>query len=154
MAWLFFVKKAGILTVLYHRAVEVSAYAAAFALWGAGFTLPYFSDEFYSVLFAIIILNIATNPSPLIKLEFRWLDYLGKISYGLYMYHWLAIVLLVYLLRAVFPAVENSSNALLYNIIMYPAAIGLTIALSAASYELVEKRFLNLKQRFAKIKSG
>jgi peptidoglycan/LPS O-acetylase OafA/YrhL len=154
MAWIYFTNKSRLLNFFYNRIVELLVFVAAFGLWIAGFKPAYFSDEFYSLLFGIIILNVATSPKPVIKLENKILDYLGKISYGLYMYHWLAIVLIVYLLRSVLPSFEQAQNAVFYNLIMYPLAIVLTIGLSALSYELIEKRFLNLKKRYTKISSG
>lgn len=154
MAWLFFEKKQMLLNIFHNRMVELIVFTMGFGLWIIGFVPPVFADEFYSLLFGIIILNVATSPKPLIRLENRIFDYLGKISYGLYMYHWLAIVLIIYLLRNIYPALELPENALWYNLIIYPMAIAATIGLSSLSYELYEKWFLNLKQRFTKIKSG
>jgi len=154
MAWLFYSKKVSVLKRIYNRVVEVIVFVLTFSLWVFGFMPAYFGDELYTILFGVIILNIATNPRPFICLENRFFDYLGKISYGLYMYHWLSIVLLVYLFRNVLPVIELPGNTLWYNIMMYPTAIALTIGLSALSFELYEKWFLNLKKRFTKISSG
>jgi len=154
MAWLYFSKKAGFLKIIHHPVTEIGVVVIALSLWISGYVPAYFGDELYTCLFGIIILNVATKSKPIIKLENRVLDYLGKISYGLYMYHWLSILLIMYFLRNAFPVIESHGNELLYNMVMYPAAILLTIGLSALSYELYEKWFLDLKKRFAKISSG
>lgn len=154
MAWIYYSKKETFLKILHHRVFEIFALVLAFLLWVFGFKTAYFGDEIYTVLFGIIILNVATNPKPFLSFENRLFDYLGKISYGLYMYHWLSIVIILYLLRNVMPVIELPANAFWYNLMMYPAAIALTIGLSALSYELYEKWFLNLKKRFVKISSG
>jgi peptidoglycan/LPS O-acetylase OafA/YrhL len=71
------------------------------------------------------------------------LTYLGKISYGLYVYHLLGVLLAEHLVHA------HGSNG------HGAAAIGLllTVALSAISYTWFESPFLRLKNRFAVIRS-
>jgi len=154
MAWLYYSKKAAFLKIIHHPVMEIGVFVLAFTLWIIGYVPAFFGDELYTILFGIIILNVATNPKPVIKLENKALDYLGKISYGLYMYHWLSIILIMYFLRNAFPIIEAPGHELLYNIVMYPSAILLTIGLSSVSYELYEKWFLNLKKQFTKISSG
>lgn len=68
--------------------------------------------------------------------EMRALDYLGKISYGLYVYHF-GVMLLV---RAFLPDLGGVPRIVL--------DLTATIAVSAASYEFFEKRFLRLKDRY------
>jgi peptidoglycan/LPS O-acetylase OafA/YrhL len=75
----------------------------------------------------------------------RFLLYLGKISYGLYVYHALGNVLS----GAMIP-VHNSFLELALRPI---AAFAVTILLAAASYAFLETPFLKLKQRFAHIES-
>jgi peptidoglycan/LPS O-acetylase OafA/YrhL len=74
--------------------------------------------------------------------------YLGKISYGLYVYHMLALALV----RRSFTAVPALRPFDRFGI--EPAvALPLTIALAAASYRYLESPFLRLKQRFAVVPS-
>src|SRR5215204_1449724 len=54
---------------------------------------PYLYKEFYSLWFGIIILNFASNREIGISLEAKPFRYLGKISYGLYMYQPIGIAL-------------------------------------------------------------
>lgn len=53
----------------------------------------------YSILFSILIINLAGNPNVIISLENRILNYLGKISYGLYLYHWVVVVFIINVLK-------------------------------------------------------
>ncbi len=154
MAWLYYSKKKSILKILQHHVVEAGVFILAFLLWILGYMPKYFGDEMYTILFSIIILNMATSPRTLISLENRLFDYLGKISYGLYVYHWISIVIILLIIRNVIPTLEIAQNALQYNLIIYPTAIVLTIGLSALSYEFYEKWFLKLKKRYSKISSG
>lgn len=102
-----------------------------------GIYIPYFNAEIYSYLFAIIILNLAVNSKLNQLLEFKLINYLGKISYGLYMYHSIAIVLVI-----------NSMQYFKMDIIwiIYPISILITIGFSAASYKLIESYFLKIRK--------
>ncbi|HWQ56625.1 MAG TPA: acyltransferase, partial [Bryobacteraceae bacterium] len=71
------------------------------------------------------------------------LAYLGKISYGLYVYHELCI----YLSRRLFATVDHGFT--LAAIVSLAATIGMAIL----SYELYERRFLKLKERFTFVPS-
>jgi peptidoglycan/LPS O-acetylase OafA/YrhL len=101
--------------------------------------------EFYSFWFGIIILNFASNPDIRISLEIQPFKYLGKISYGLYMYHPACIVIAIQL-------------ALLFNttssLIIYPLSLGLVILIASLSYKYFESYFLKFKGKFSIITSG
>jgi peptidoglycan/LPS O-acetylase OafA/YrhL len=70
----------------------------------------------------------------------RWAVYLGKRSYGLYVYHVMAISLA----KAVIP---DEHNPLLLTTSVVVALV-LTISAAAISYALYESPFLRLKRRF------
>ncbi len=110
-----------------------------------GVYIPYIHYEFYAVLFGIIILNFATNDKIKITLENRLLNYFGNISYGLYMYHPIAIVLALAL---------GISIGYTTNWLIYPLSIIFTLIISAVSYKYFESPFLKLKKNFSKIISG
>lgn len=76
--------------------------------------------------------------------------YLGKISYGLYIWHMIALEIVVKALARPIPFagdwIESSTFISL-------CALTLTIAISAASYHFLEKPFLRLKAQFAIVPS-
>jgi peptidoglycan/LPS O-acetylase OafA/YrhL len=76
--------------------------------------------------------------------------YLGKISYGLYIWHLVALRLTLVALDRPIPFagewVDSATFAAL-------CAFGLTIAIAAISYRFLETPFLRLKQRFTLIPS-
>jgi peptidoglycan/LPS O-acetylase OafA/YrhL len=102
------------------------------------------SPEIYSLVFTLILMNLAKNPKTILSLENPVLDYLGKISYGLYMYHTIAVVIAVKI------AMNNNQS----NWISYPLTLILTIIMAGLSYQYFEKPFLKLKDKFAVVKSG
>jgi len=95
------------------------------------------------------VLNLALTQRSLASLRTPTLDYLGRISYGLYMFHLLAITLAI---RAV-GALGTLPN-LVNHAAVYVATLAISIALAAASYHWLETPFLTLKKRFARIQSG
>ncbi len=111
----------------------------------AGVVVPFVHYEFYAVFFGIIILNLSGNPALGTPLENPLMNYLGKISYGLYMYHPLAImVVLTVLVRL---GIQS-------DLILYGGSLLLTIVIAGLSYRYFEAYFLRFKARFAHILSG
>ncbi|HOY48692.1 MAG TPA: acyltransferase [Flavobacteriales bacterium] len=109
-----------------------------------------YKHEIIAFPFALIILNISANPEKFGILQHPVMQYLGRISYGVYMYHNIMITVSVKVLLAFYPAPESHVGHVLHYII----AFALAISCSALSYALLEKPFLKMKKRFTKIRSG
>jgi peptidoglycan/LPS O-acetylase OafA/YrhL len=73
-----------------------------------------------------------------------WVVRLGKISYGLYVLHLTAVLIMVSLLHPVWGWQLLATKAL---------AFLMTVALALASYRWIESPFLRLKDRFATVLS-
>jgi peptidoglycan/LPS O-acetylase OafA/YrhL len=71
--------------------------------------------------------------------------YLGKISFGLYVFHALCLYLIS-------PLVQVGSSAI-FTVVRLAVVFPLTVALAAASYRFLELPFLRLKERFARVPS-
>ncbi|PQJ73448.1 acyltransferase family protein [Polaribacter butkevichii] len=110
-----------------------------------GVYIPYIHYEFYSFFFGVIILNFAVNEKIKISLENKIFNYLGNISYGLYMYHPIGIILAISII---------SSFDLKTNWILYPLSFILTITMASLSYKYFESFFLQFKDKFSNILSG
>lgn len=75
---------------------------------------------------------------------------LGKYTYGMYMYHPIIIIMIkIAFDRFGFDYINNIPA----NTILSSIALITTIVLSFLSYELMEKKFLNLKRRFSTIET-
>jgi len=110
-----------------------------------GIIFPYIHFEFFAILFGIIILNLATNDKIKVSLENGIFNYLGNISYGLYMYHPIGIVLAIQLVATI---------GIFTNWILYPISFLFTIIIAGVSYKYFESYFLKFKHKFSKIDSG
>jgi peptidoglycan/LPS O-acetylase OafA/YrhL len=78
--------------------------------------------------------------------NFRPTQYLGTISYGLYMYHLLVIWLFHYILDLYKKNLEFQPNE--YPLILVIISLLITIVISSASFHWLEKPFLKLKMKY------
>lgn len=114
-------------------------------LLSVGLGIPHLHYQSYSFLFGIIIINLAVNKDLKNVLEWKMINYLGKISYGIYMFHFIVLIPVLMFLSKF--NLENS-------ILTYSLVFGITIAISSFSYHYFEAFFLKRKVKYAFIKSG
>jgi len=96
------------------------------------------------VLYCWLIVNVAANPANVVPVGARAFDYLGTISYGIYMLHMPA----VYAASELFRRTSWWHGSLaLYSLGYYLAAFALTFLLAHLSYRYFELPFLRLKDR-------
>jgi peptidoglycan/LPS O-acetylase OafA/YrhL len=96
------------------------------------------------LLFLWLILNVSVNPRSITKLQNRWLDFLGEISYGIYMYQMLVIFASVLVLKKILLASTPSVSHLFFYVFISFAII----SISWFSKRFFEDWFLKLKDRF------
>lgn len=113
-----------------------------FLLWFSGWQPPLLADVILGLLFTMMLASVTVNP--FFAFNNRLLDYLGKISYGIYMFHWVVIMILASMLSD-----RLKTNYIPWNILLYAASFIITILVSAISYHGLEARFLRLKKKFA-----
>lgn len=152
MSYFVFTKQKKILSAFYHPSVQFLCIMLGFGGWLFGMHFKYFTDEVYAVLFATVILNVATNPKNIFKIENPITNYLGKVSYGLYVFHWVIVLLVLALGKKIFTDVAE--NSLIIHMFVYLLSVGLTLAVSHVSYTYYESYFLKMKDKFAKIHSS
>lgn len=104
--------------------------------------------ELYSLLFMVIILNVSTNYASIVNLENRLFDFMGRISYGLYVYHLLVILVLKAVIKPI--GLPDSWESYL---VVYLAVSAVTILVSFLSYQFFELTFLKMKNRFSVVLS-
>lgn len=98
----------------------------------------------FTVISSIIIFNAAFEKNKILNsiLSVKLFKYLGKISYGVYLYHFPLFYCTNYLNINLSP--KNLFQAVLIDIIR----IAIVLIISILSYEFIEKRALNLRKRF------
>ena len=96
---------------------------------------------FYAIVFALIILSFEFKNNTITFLKKnKILNYLGRISYGLYMYHMLVWTIVYYYFKH-----------LNMGWLMVLIAFMFTILISITSFKYIETPFLNLSKRFRKV---
>ena len=95
----------------------------------------------------LIIGQIGTR-NRVVNLDLPFFNFIGKISYGIYVYH----VLIIYLFSIVFKsmAIEGVYKAFF----VYGSVIFSTIFTAYLSYEFFESKFIHVKNNFTVIKSS
>jgi peptidoglycan/LPS O-acetylase OafA/YrhL len=105
------------------------------------------NNEIISIMVVVLIFNQINNPKPMISLENKFFDYLGKISFGLYIYNPLVIYFLsIFLLN-------DNTNGLLKSGLFITLTFCTVILVSHISYFHFENRFLKLKNRYVTVNS-
>jgi peptidoglycan/LPS O-acetylase OafA/YrhL len=121
-------------------AIGVTGHFAA--PWGDG--LPWFGTL---VSYPVVATSATAIVLGTIGIGFRLrpLEYLGKISYGLYVYHQMCIWIT--------DRYVHLKNGALHICVREVVALALTVAVSMVSYNVLEKPFLKLKQKLAYVES-
>ncbi len=127
-----------ILKFIYSKPVQIAVWGIYLWSFYKPVKIPYIQHEVYAFLFLLLIINAATNPHNIISLEIKPLKYLGKISYGLYVYHCPIIVLLSLLLpKGIIPTP-----------VLLAIVLVTTISFASISYEFFEKRMISLRNKW------
>lgn len=114
-----------------------------FAPWRAVFETPVLASLLVQLLFLHLIIGVAVVRTGPLRLDNTVWDYLGGISYGIYMYHMLLVFASMLLLKHVLAAAGPVGGHLLH----YAVVVSATIGVSALSKRYFEDPFLRLKNR-------
>jgi peptidoglycan/LPS O-acetylase OafA/YrhL len=96
----------------------------------------------FAALLLVLVSNWELQRYPLFRrfLENKWMVNIGKVSYGMYLFHWLIWVY-------VFVGFFHPQTLLIKSLLFIPYA-GLVYGFSELSYRVYESRFIRLKDRF------
>jgi peptidoglycan/LPS O-acetylase OafA/YrhL len=101
-----------------------------------------YSDQFLSILTACVIGNLALNPHCIISLQNRFLSFVGKISFGLYLLHKFPVELMIRTAKAL-----KIENVVAQNLFIYSTSITLALGIAWLSYNYYEGYFLKQKEK-------
>ena len=112
--------------------------------WNLVFKTPIFSSFLIDFIFLYLILAVSVAKDKILKLNNKFLDYLGDISYGVYMYHLLAISI------AIFGVKKHLQQMGLVNatLVFYTIVVPLTIIIAGLSKKFFEDYFLKMKEKY------
>ncbi|MDT0642276.1 acyltransferase [Zunongwangia sp. F363] len=105
-------------------------------------------SEIIAITTVMIIFSQIMRKNMIIDLDKLIFNFLGKISYGVYVIH----PLLIFLVYKIFGEFDHSS--FVNYILLYGVIILATIILAYISYTYFERPFIKLKQKFTSIRSS
>lgn len=106
---------------------------------------------FFGIIVLFIILEQNFSDNSLFKFSrFKGLSYLGRISYGLYCYHFIAILIVITLTKLL------AFNTQVWQVLILETLLSfaLAVVIATMSYRYYEKPFLRLKHKFTFVRSG
>lgn len=141
---------ASVLKKILHPAVQYSMLLLTIAYALAIFRFPkeihFYLDHVVCIVLFGYTLLMAVAENSILRLESPTLKMLGRISYGIYLFHAAICQILIILFMRY---IKHPESFLVYNVV-YPLLCGLlTCILSYYSYEYFEKFFLKRKNSFS-----
>lgn len=105
-----------------------------------------FSELILSLLLMPIILNFALNDNCIINIELKWLNFIGKVSFSLYLSHKIIIYGCLELCKQkdIYKLIKSSPY---HHLLLYPIIFFITIGTAWLIYNYVEKNILLLKEK-------
>jgi peptidoglycan/LPS O-acetylase OafA/YrhL len=131
-----------------HKVIQIISWTVVLLLALNKFHIASVIDgDIVSVITVFLIMGQITKRNNIINLENSVFDFIGKISYGIYVIHPILIFYFSKLLGHF-----NSDNWTNY-LLVYTVITATTILTAYLSYEFYEKRFLKLKLKYSTVKS-
>lgn len=141
-------------TIIYKPVIQFFTYFVLFVylifnknitndIWQIVFRTPIISGFLVNFLFLYLIIGSSVVENSIINLENRFFSYLGRISYGIYMYQTTVISISIILMSKF----VKVSNPILSNTIFYVMATVGVILISHLSYKYFESPILRLNQK-------
>jgi len=154
-AVLAFQKKPQIIKYLFSGVTQLLLLAFFVVLFFDCVRFPFFflvKNELISLVVVLILINVSTNKNSILRLENRLFNFLGKISYGLYVFHLFAILICVKIFALFYPAPYLSYPV--WSFFLLLCSVLLTIFISYFSYTYFESKILKKKTKYSTIISG
>lgn len=100
-----------------------------------------------AIFFSGLVFYVSSKSSGWVHAVFnnRWLRFTGKVSYGLFIYHWLVLVVLLSKVRVLFVQLGLAENTSI--VLATFCCLLVSFAISVVSYYSFESNFLKLKMR-------
>lgn len=132
----------------YHPVAQVFGWGAFVCAAMLQLAIEPYTNAIMATAFVVVILNVATNPRSLVRLNHPILERMGRVSYGLYMYHFPFLYLVLRLAQYL-----SLADAPWFPTVFFVVSLVGTWLVAELSYRWLETPFLNLKDRFTIVRS-
>lgn len=148
-AYLYFYHKED-LYIFKNRILEIILYVFFILVLSGRFHFTSIIDHEIVAFFTLVLIyNQIANENVILSFENKFFDFLGKISFGLYVYH----PLIIYLLSLIIGS-QMKDYPMTMTVIIFILVFLFTILISHLSYNYFEKRFLKIKHKYSTVKSS
>ncbi len=136
-----------ILKIIYRKEIQILSWFILIAsiIYKPIHIFSFIDQELNAIFYLILILNVSSNKFSLVSLENKFMNFIGKISYGIYVYH----MIIIYLISFTLSSLEYELD----HFMLYPVVLILTILTATLSYKYFETPFLKLKNKYSIVKS-
>ncbi len=147
-AWLVINDKQQILKFLFHPITQLITYLTiGWLIYRNLYGIPHYIETFIvPLIFLSLIINVSCNPKPFFSYENRLLNYLGKISYGIYMFHPSIAFVIIW---CTYKHVAVNSHA--YIVYIYLFVLSITIGIAGLSHKYLEVPIMKLRRKRAHV---
>jgi peptidoglycan/LPS O-acetylase OafA/YrhL len=145
-AIMYYYRNSTFMTLATHKLTQGLSWFCILLIALNYFHIGFIDSELVSVIALFLIVGQVTKKG-LINLENKLCDFVGKISYSVYVIH----PLVIYLLGK---AIGKLPDTLGSYLLVYALVIIATLILAYLSYQYYEKPFLRLKTKFTTVKSS
>jgi peptidoglycan/LPS O-acetylase OafA/YrhL len=129
-----------IVRLLLYGLLFASLTTEQFSSWETPF-MAGFKKYFYMLFIGVLLLDYNFNPLLKLRLSgYKFINYLDRVSYGIYMYHNFLSVIII---KKIMYNIGSSSLPLFFTLM-----ISFSIVIPILSYELFEKHFLKMGSKF------
>ena len=152
-AYLFFNKTVFLKNIIFNKFFQILIICSlVFVFIFKGIDFPMYRF-FYSILFSYLVSNLALNKENVLQLEFRSLNFIGEISYGIYLFHCFILFISLFLLENIYEETDGFYLSNGKHILISLTILALTIIFSKFIFLYFETKFLKLKENFMVVKS-
>lgn len=146
---IYYIQKRSIIQLITSRLVQLFSWLVV-AVHFLNFEIvnSIVSMELMTLATAFIICGQISGKNKIVNLENSALNFFGKYSYGIYIYH--PIVVYLGSKNDLFGTIDNE---VVKTILIVFTSFFSTVIMAYFSYELIEKRFINLKDKFSVVHS-
>lgn len=145
-AILYYYNNSIFMTIATHKLTQLLSWFCMLLIALNYFRIGFVDAELVSVIALFLIVGQVTKKG-LINLENKICDFVGKISYGVYVIH----PLLIFLLAKTIGGLPDTFSSYL---LVYTMIMAATLVVAYLSYQYYEKPFLRLKAKFTTVKSS
>jgi peptidoglycan/LPS O-acetylase OafA/YrhL len=148
-AILFYEKNVLFLKIMDHKIMQLLSWILLSMLaFNVKFVNAIVDTTIVTFISLVVIIGQINVKNRIVNLDLPFFNFIGKISYGIYVYH----ILVIFFISKLFTILKLDN---IYKVFwVYGSVVSISIIIAYISYEYFEKYFIKLKNSFTVVKSS